>query len=300
MKKLLFIYNPKAGKALIKEKIGEIVEILSEKYEITIIPTKKVKDAIEIAKNRETKYDLIVCAGGDGTLDEVVKGISLSNFNTPIGYIPCGSTNDVSNSIGLSKDIITATKDILYGEECLYDYGTFNDNIFVYVAAFGLFTDVTYDTNQDLKNALGHFAYVLEGAKRLSDIKSYHMKITYDGKTIEDDFILGIISSSKSIGGFKVLEMLPNQNIQLDDGLFEVTLIKLPKNIQELNNAILYLTNINKTYENSSLYSFSTSKLTIESKEYIPWTLDGEFGGNHQKIEIKNKNKGLKLIHYKD
>ena len=227
MKKLLFIYNPKAGKSQIKNKLGEIVEILSQKYEITIIPTQKAKEAIEITRNKCKDYDLIVCAGGDGTLDETVEGIVSSNISKPIGYIPCGSTNDVANSIGLSKNIEKATKNIIKEKEHLYDYGLFNKNIFVYVAAFGLFTDVSYETNQDLKNALGHFAYVLEGAKRLSDIKSYHMKITYDGNIIEDDFILGVISSSKSIGGIKMIDKILPQEIELDDGLFEVSLIKL-------------------------------------------------------------------------
>ena len=177
-------------------------------------------------------------------------------------------------------------------EEELYhcDIGRFNQKTFAYVAAFGLFTDVSYETDQDLKNVLGHVAYVLEGVKRLFDIKSYHMKVTSDEVQAEDDFIVGMITNSRSVGGFK---NLTGKNVDMNDGLFEVTLIAHPKNPLQLQEIITALV---MAEDNTDLiYSFKTKKLTIESDEEVPWTLDGEFGGDHSYVDIENRHKALNL-----
>ena len=290
-KKMLFVFNPKAGKGKIKTHLLDIVDIFSSHdYEIIIRSTQAPRDAYEKAKEYANSVDMIVCSGGDGTLDEVVTGIMEAESSVPIGYIPAGSTNDFANSLFMPKNMTKVAEMIM--EEELYhcDIGRFNQKTFAYVAAFGLFTDVSYETDQDLKNVLGHVAYVLEGVKRLFDIKSYHMKVTSDEVQAEDDFIVGMITNSRSVGGFK---NLTGKNVDMNDGLFEVTLIAHPKNPLQLQEIITALV---MAEDNTDLiYSFKTKKLTIETDEKVPWTLDGEFGGNHSYVEIENRHKALNL-----
>ncbi len=269
----------------------DIVDIFSSHdYEVIIRATQAPKDAYEKAKEYADSVDLIVCSGGDGTLDEVVTGITEKNSNVPIGYIPAGSTNDFANSLFMPKSMVKAAQMIM--EEKLYhcDIGRFNGQTFAYVAAFGLFTDVSYETDQDLKNVLGHVAYLLEGVKRLFDIKSYHMKVTSEEIQVEDDFIVGMITNSRSVGGFK---NLTGKNVDMNDGLFEVTLIGHPKNplqLQEIMTALVMAED-----NTDMIYSFKSKKLMIETEEEVPWTLDGEFGGDHTYVEIENRHKALNL-----
>ena len=288
---MLFVFNPKAGKGKIKTHLLDIIDIFSSHdYEIIIRCTQAPRDAYEKAKEYANSVDMIVCSGGDGTLDEVVTGIMEAESSVPIGYIPAGSTNDFANSLFMPKNMTKVAEMIM--EEELYhcDIGRFNQKTFAYVAAFGLFTDVSYETDQDLKNVLGHVAYVLEGVKRLFDIKSYHMKVTSDEVQAEDDFIVGMITNSRSVGGFK---NLTGKNVDMNDGLFEVTLIVHPKNPLQLQEIITALV---MAEDNTDLiYSFKTKKLTIESDEEVPWTLDGEFGGDHSYVDIENKHKALNL-----
>ena len=288
---MLFVFNPKAGKGKIKTHLLDIVDIFSSHdYEIIIRSTQAPRDAYEKAKEYANSVDMIVCSGGDGTLDEVVTGIMEAESSVPIGYIPAGSTNDFANSLFMPKNMTKVAEMIM--EEELYhcDIGRFNQKTFAYVAAFGLFTDVSYETDQDLKNVLGHVAYVLEGVKRLFDIKSYHMKVTSDEVQAEDDFIVGMITNSRSVGGFK---NLTGKNVDMNEGLFEVTLIAHPKNPLQLQEIITALV---MAEDNTDLiYSFKTKKLTIESDEEVPWTLDGEFGGDHSYVDIENRHKALNL-----
>lgn len=288
---MLFVFNPKAGKGKIKTHLLDIIDIFSShEYEIIVHATQASKDAYQKAKEYADTVDLIVCSGGDGTLDEVVTGIMEQKSQVPIGYIPAGSTNDFANSLFMPKNMVKAAEMIM--EEELYhcDIGRFNNQTFAYVAAFGLFTDVSYETDQDLKNVLGHVAYLLEGVKRLFDIKSYHMKVTSDEVQAEDDFIVGMITNSRSVGGFK---NLTGKNVDMNDGLFEVTLIAHPKNPLQLQEIITALV---MAEDNTDLiYSFKTKKLTIESDEEVPWTLDGEFGGDHSYVDIENRHKALNL-----
>ena len=290
-KKLLFIFNPHSGKGLIKNKLLEIVDIMVKAdYEVTIYPTQSKGDAQNHVREEAKNYDLIVCSGGDGTLDEAVSGMMESEEKTLLGYIPAGSTNDFANSLFMPKSMTDAASMIM--EEKLYhcDIGRFNNQSFTYIAAFGLFTDVAYQTDQDLKNILGHVAYLLEGVKRLFDIKSYHMRIESEELTVEDDFIFGMITNSRSVGGFK---NLTGKNVDMNDGLFEVTMITRPKNpleLQEIMTAML-------TAEDNTdlIHSFKSASVTITSEEPVPWTLDGEYGGSHTQIEIENCHEALNL-----
>lgn len=290
-KKMLFIYNPKAGKAQIKSRLADILDVFTKGgYEITIYPTQKQHDAVRAAQQRQRDCDLIVCSGGDGTLDEVVTGVIRSGFPTPIGYIPAGSTNDFGGSLSLPKNMVKAAQVIVKGENFRCDIGSFNSDVFVYIAAFGLFTDVSYETGQDMKNLLGHMAYLLEGMKRLSAIRSYPMKVTWENQMLEDDFIFGMVTNSVSVGGFK---RITGKNVKLDDGVFEVTLIKRPKNPIELNNIMVSL--LNRDIDSRGMYCFRAKKVVFESREPVAWTRDGENGGSHTRVEIVNRCREIEI-----
>ena len=289
--KMLFVYNPRAGKEKIRENLADILELFAERgYEMTVVPTQARDEARQVVRDRAKKYSLVVCSGGDGTLDEVVTGMIQSGFKTPLGYIPAGSTNDYGESLGLSKNMILAAKTAVDGKDFACDMGSFNDDVFVYIAAFGLFTDVSYETDQAVKNVLGHMAYVLEGMKRLSNIRSFPRKVTYDGKVIEDEFIFGMITNSRSVGGFK---NITGKNVEMDDGLFEVTLIKMPTNPAELSSIMASL--LNRDIDSEMMYCFRASSLTVESEEPIAWTLDGENGGMHREAVIENLHKTVDI-----
>ena len=290
-KKLLFMYNPKAGKAQIKNKLSDILNVFAEaEYEITVAPTRGHDDARKIVKNRSRDYELVVCSGGDGTLDEAVTGMIQSGFDTPVGYIPAGSTNDFGGSLALPKNMIRAAEIAVKGKNFPCDIGSFNNDIFVYIAAFGLFTDVSYETAQDVKNVLGHMAYLLEGMKRLSSVRSFPMRVEYENNIIVDDFIFGMITNSVSVGGFK---NITGKNVKLDDGVFEVTLIRKPRNPVELNNIMISL--LDRNIDTNAMYCFRTSKLVLDALEPVPWTLDGENGGSHKKVEIRNICKRIEI-----
>lgn len=291
MKRMLFVFNPKAGKGKIKANLLDIVDIFNKGgYEVIIRATQCPRDAYDQTCRYESQVDLIVCSGGDGTLDEVVTGIMDKNSQIPIGYIPAGSTNDFASSLFIPKNMLAAAANIMEEEIYRCDIGRFNDRTFAYIAAFGLFTDVSYGTDQDLKNILGHVAYLMEGMKRLLDVKSYHMEVEADELCVEDDFIFGMVSNSRSVGGFK---NLTGKNVDMDDGLFEVTLVTMPKNpleIQEIMTALLM-----REDNTDLIHSFKTEKLVMRTKEEVSWTLDGEFGGNHTNVVIENRHKALNL-----
>ena len=290
-KKLLFIYNPKAGKGRIRTSLADILDLFaSHDYEITVHPTTKRDDARLTMVDRSREYELIVGCGGDGTLDEIVTGMIESGFVTPLGYIPGGSTNDFGESLKLSKNMINAARTVVEGKNFECDMGSFNDDIFVYIAAFGLFTDVSYETDQDMKNVLGYLAYILEGMKRLSNVKSYPLKITYDDQVIEDEFVFGMVTNSRSVGGFK---NITGRNVKMDDGLFEVTLIKMPQNPAEVNSIMVSL--LNRDIDSEMMHCFRTGEITVQSKEPLAWTLDGENGGMHKTAVIKNLHHAIQI-----
>lgn len=291
-KRMLFIYNPRAGKGQIRFHLSDILEIFgSAGYEITIHPTLGSEDAVKAVADKSKKYDCVVCSGGDGTLDEVVTGIMKSSRAVPLGYIPAGSTNDFANSLGLPRNMVQAAQTVVDGELFSCDVGTFNEDTFVYIAAFGIFTEVSYETPQEFKNILGHMAYILEGMKSLSSIRSYHMKVSAEDLELEGDFIYGMITNSRSVGGFK---RITGRNVELDDGLFEVILIRRPSNAIELNQILADL--INNSFDSDHMYCFKTASLHIEAEEEIAWTLDGEFGGRHRAVELRNRRQAMQIM----
>lgn len=300
-RKALFIVNPHSGKGLIRNHLLEIVDLLTKAdYEVTVYPTQSRGDAVKVMRERKKRYELVVCSGGDGTLDEIVTGMIQSGFQTTIGYIPAGSTNDFANSLGIPSSMKRAAEIVTGGRVFPCDVGRFNDDVFVYIAAFGLFTEVSYGTPQEMKNMLGHMAYILEGMKHLQKIQFYHLKVTYvsengEERSIEDDFIFGMVTNTYSVGGFKsIAGNVFKGDVALNDGLFEVTLIKVPRNAIELNSilAALAIQNIDTDY----MYSFKSCNVLMESEEEVAWTLDGEFGGSHKRVELRNEKEAMNIM----
>ena len=297
MKKLLFVYNPRAGKEMLKPRLSDVLDIFVKAgYEVTVHPTQAYRDAYYQIKEYEVgKYDLIACSGGDGTIDEVATGMmkrrEMGKDVVPVGYIPAGTKNDFAKSLHIPRKPLAAADNAVKGVPFPCDIGKFNDSVFVYIAAFGIFTDVSYETDQAVKNVLGHMAYILEGAKRIFNIPSYKIKVEHDGEVIEDEFIFGMVTNSRSVGGFS---NMVGKNIVFDDGLFEVTLIKTPKNpiaLQEIIAALLI-----EQVDTKHMYTFKTKKITFDSVEEIPWTLDGEFGGEQDYVEIENVQKAMEIM----
>lgn len=291
-KKMLFIYNPYAGKAKIRNNLIDIIDIFVKGgYEVTTYPTQGPKDAIQVSMEKAPEYDLIVCSGGDGTLDEVVTGMMQSEKKLPIGYIPAGSTNDFANSLKIPMNMKKAASVIVDGKKYACDVGSFNEETFIYVAAFGMFTDVSYGTRQEMKNALGHAAYILEGTKRIPALESYHMRVEYDDTVIEDEFMFGMISNSFSIGGIK---NITGKDVILDDGFFEITLIKRPRLITDLQNIVkaMLLLEADSKY----VYAFKAKELTITTENDVKWTLDGEYGGMHRHVKLQNMKHAVQII----
>lgn len=291
MKKLYFIYNPHSGRGQIRNKLSDILQIFSKAgYELTVYPTKENKDAIKKIEELPEDYDLVVCSGGDGMMDEVVEGMMQRTQKLPIGYIPSGTVNDFARSLKIPRDMLRAAQIAVTGRDFPCDMGTFNKQHFVYIAAFGIFTDVAYSTRQDMKNVLGHMAYLLEGVKRLTNIPSYHLRFSSEEMTEEGDFIFGMVTNSRSVGGFK---SIIGRKVQFDDGVFEVTFIHTPKNpveLQEILGAIIL-----KEIDSKYMYSFRSSRILIEADTKVPWTLDGEFGGDCDTALIQNHQKALEI-----
>ena len=290
MKRLLYIYNPMSGQKTIGNHLSEIVEYFSKKsYFPTVYATQKANDAREKVKEFSKEYEEILVSGGDGTLDEVVSGLLKSDEKSIIGYIPTGSTNDFSRSLKIPTDIKKATKIAINGETMDIDVGKFNSKFFTYVAAFGSIAQVSYETDQSMKNIFGRFAYILEGVKTVSNLKAYKAKITIDDEVFEGEFIHFMATNSVSVGGFNNFY---KKNIGLDDGIFEAALIKKPKGLIELNQII---DGLRSKKENDNVIFRSGSVFKVESDEKISWTLDGDYGGSYKKSEIKVLNRAVKM-----
>lgn len=291
-KKLLFIINPLAGKGAIRNHLLAITDIFQKAdFQVSLHITQASGDASRAAREHCGDYDVVACSGGDGTLNEVIEGLMEHRNPPPIGYIPAGTTNDFASSLGIPKNPVKAAEAIVKGRACMVDIGVFGQRFFTYVAAFGAFTDVSYDTPQASKNKLGRLAYIMEGIKRVPNLKSYRVKMEHDGETIEDDFIYGMVTNSHSIGGFKGLS---GKHVKMDDGLFEASMIKMPRNTLEIQSILhsLLMREPNPDY----IYFFRTGEVTLSSQEEIPWTVDGENGGLASKIAIRCQKQAVAFL----
>lgn len=293
MKKMLFIFNPRSGKGQIRNRLMDILDIfIKAGYEVSVHMTQGTRDAMEIAALRGAGADLVVCSGGDGTLNETISGLMRLDTLPDLGYIPAGSTNDFASSLKISKNMLNAARHAVEGEPYPIDIGCFcGDRYFVYIAAFGAFTEVSYLTPQDKKNVLGHQAYMLEGVKSLTSIKSYAMRVLSDDLVLEGEFIFGMVTNTISVGGFKGLV---TQDVALDDGEFEVLLIRTPRTPLDLSNIINYM--FLKEEPNEYVHKFRTRSLKIIPQEPVDWVLDGEFGGTRTETGIINLKKQIRIM----
>ncbi len=291
-KKMLLVINPKSGKGQIKNRLLEILDIFTKAgYEIHIHITQQAMEAKDVVARWGGDRDLIVCSGGDGTLNETISGMMELEHCPELGYIPAGSTNDFARSLRIPRQMTAAALAATAGEPYAIDIGKFcQERYFIYVAGFGAFTEVSYLTSQDKKNLLGHQAYVLEGVKSLSSIKSYPMKVTGGETVCEGDFIFGMVTNTISVGGFKGLV---SQNVSLCDGLFEVLLIETPKTPLELSSIVSSL--LLKDDKCELVHKFKADSLMVEAEEPVDWVLDGEFGGSHRQVLLENLCQQVKI-----
>ena len=292
IKNVLVIVNPYSGKKKIKNYLLDIINNLCEiGCRVNIHTTLSKGDALTFTANNVEGHDLVICCGGDGTLNEVINGMMMSKSSVPLGYIPLGTTNDFAKSLKLPLKVKKAAKNIVEGDVHVFDLGTFNNKYFSYIASFGAFTKVSYSTPQRLKNTFGHSAYILEGMKELSAIKPFKMKIKYDGNVLEDEFIFGCVSNSASIAGiFKLDKSL----VDFNDGNFEVILVKDPKGIYGLGK--LFKDFMSSKFNSDKITFLHASDIEFICEEPLTWTLDGEFGGKTENAQIKNIRSALSLI----
>ena len=293
MKKMLFIMNPYAGTRRGAKDLSEILGVFNQAdYEVTTYMTSGTGDALQIARDRSEGMDLVVCCGGDGTLNETMSGLLSAGRDLPIGYIPAGSTNDFASSLKLSLNPIQAAKDIVEGQPICYDAGRFGDRYFTYVASFGAFTRVSYNTPQYVKNALGHTAYLLSGISELSQIRNIHIRMELDGEIVEDDFLFGAISNSTSVGGILTLR---EDQVDMGDGLFEIMLVRAPRNFTELTECVTAVQNMDY-FACPNITFRSASSVKISAYEDMDWTLDGEKAPGQKEIEVENLHHAMRLI----
>jgi len=296
MKKMLFIVNPHAGKKVIKQHMVDVCDTFSKAgYTLEVYTTKGQRDATRYVESCGEDFDIIACAGGDGTLEETAEGVMAierrCGKRIPIGYIPCGSTNDYGKSLRISSDAVKAAKQIVAGDPCPVDIGQLNGKDFIYVAAFGIFTEVSYATPQNLKNMLGHAAYILEGAKSLASVKTYKAEVRFDNRTVRGNFLLCQITNSLSVGGFPAMG---TRHMSFSDGIFECVLIRRPKNPADLTRAIKSF--LSGKIDKRVIVCEKSSKVEIISKEEIPWVTDGEYAGSFKKAEVKNLKQEIDII----
>ncbi len=294
LKNLMLIINPAAGKGQYKDGIADILETFCKAgCAVTVYMTGKRGDAEEFARELSGKFDLLVCCGGDGTLSEVTSGLMQTDVRPTVGYIPMGTANDVASSLKLSRVPKKAAQIIVDNPAHPMDMGIFNgEKYFTYVAAFGAFTRVSYETPQEIKQSLGHFAYVLEGAGSLSSITPIHARVEYDGGVVDGEFVYGGVTNSTSIAG---LVKLDPDSVGLGDGLFEVMLVKNPNNIAELNR--IFHSILTRKYDPDYVLFLHTKKVKFTFDGPVAWTRDGEDGGSHISVEAENSHAAVNIIY---
>ena len=292
MKKLLFVMNPYSGIRRANRYLADIISIFNRGgYEVTAHMTAGQGDAIRVVQEKAKDMDLVACCGGDGTFNETISGILRSGADVPVGYIPAGSTNDFAASLKLPANILQAAKDIVEGEPVAYDVGRFGQRYFSYVASFGAFTRASYATPQNIKNALGHTAYVLEGINELSQIRKTHVRMELDGQVDEDDFLFGAISNSTSVGGILTLD--PKQ-VDMADGKLEVLLVRAPVDLLEISECIKA---VQTQKYNCDMITFrSAEKIRVFADPDMPWTLDGEREDGHAEVDVENVHLAIRLM----
>lgn len=293
MKKMLFIYNPTSGKGQIRNRLAGLMDTFTQAgWLVTAYPTQCRGDAARMARELGAEFDRVVCAGGDGTLSEAVSGMMELSAPPPLAFLPSGSTNDCAKNLRLPTKPTQAAKIAAEGEPWAMDVGMLNDRYFIYVAAFGAFTDVAYDTPQELKNAFGHLAYLLNGLGQLANLTPHHLRVEHDGQVTEDDFLYGMVCNTYSVAGVKAL---PSEQVVLDDGLFEVLLVRKNVKLADLAAALQAIAG-NKPMDTPAVVTFQAGKVTITADEPIAWTTDGEYGGTYAVSRLENCPRALNVV----
>lgn len=297
MKKVLVIINPCAGKDSKRVSAEDVVSAFN-KYDVEcfVKTTACHGDATEIVKEYHTDFDAVVCCGGDGTYNEVVSGMMLCEAKLPVIYIPCGSTNDFAHSIGISSNPQVAAEMYVNNVVNQFDVASFNEKFYTYVAAFGVGTSFSYNTSQKFKNKLGHSAYIVDGfllniVSVVKNLKAYHMRIEYDGGVIEDDFYFGSVANSNKIAGIFKLDKF---DVKMNDGQFEVLLVKKSNPLGLLK--VFLNTALRQDYSDDDVEFFRTSKLKITASEPVDWTIDGEYAGAAELVDIQNCHNAINLV----
>ena len=292
MKKLLLIINPVAGRNQAQADLFKMVRVFAEHdCEVTVYPTRGPQDCTRKVLADAGRFDLVVCCGGDGTLNEMVSGMMQREEPVPMGYIPLGSTNDFATSLHLPSHVEEAALRCVEGTAFHMDVGSLNDRYFNYIAAFGAFTEASYATPQQIKNALGHLAYILEGVKSLGRLQPIHVRITADGESFEEDYLFGAVTNTVSLGG--VLRLDPSR-VLLDDGMYELLLVKNPQNPTEAQAMLSAL--MLQNYDGPLVRMLRASDILFESNHEISWTIDGEFGGSFSTTHILNNKNAVTLM----
>lgn len=291
-KTLLFIVNPRAGKTKSSAPLFDAVATFGKAgYLVKVALTQAAGDAARFAAQWGGDFDLVVCAGGDGTLNGTLSGLMQLETRPPVGYLPNGSTNDFAASLHLSSDPRLAALDIAGGKPHPLDIGRHNDRYFAYVASFGAFTRSSYSASQAAKNALGHFAYILEGLGDLDSLRPYSCRIEADGEVFEGDFIFGAVCNCTSMGGLVKLD--PNR-VKMDDGRFELLLLRMPKSALDLQNLITAMTRMQ--YDYPGVIFRHVQHVTLTTQTHIPWSLDGEYAPSAARVDIENLPGAVSLL----
>ena len=292
MKKMLFVMNPYSGQRKAVKFLPDIIALFNRAdYEVITHMTAGQGDATGVVAAKAKEVDLVVCCGGDGTFNETISGILKSGADVPVGYIPSGSTNDFAASLKIPANIMQAAKDIVEGVPVSYDVGRFGDRYFSYVASFGAFTKASYSTPQNIKNALGHTAYVLEGINELSQIRKEHVRMELDGQVVEDDFLFGAISNSTSVGGILTLDP---KIVDMADGKLEVLLVRAPVDLMEISECIRA---VQSQKYNCAMITFrSAEKIKVFADPDMPWTLDGEREEGHAAVDVENVHLAVRVM----
>ena len=293
LKKLLFIVNTRSGRTKSRAPFFDAAAIFSRAgYMVHVHVTDGPQDATRTARELGGQFDLVVCAGGDGTLNETISGLMELPQRPPVGYLPCGSTNDFAASLHLPTAMDEAARAAVCGAPYPLDVGRHNDRYFAYVASFGAFTRSSYSATQAVKNALGHFAYILEGLGDLDSLRPYRCAVETDGEHFEGEFIFGAVCNSTSLGG---LVKLDPACVRMDDGMFELLLLRMPKSALDLQNLINVMTRMQYDYPGVILRH--VRHVTVTTDEELPWSLDGEYCPSAPRVEIENLPAAVQLVH---
>jgi len=293
MTKILLIINPVSGRQKARSILYRVIDFLCRNNcKTTVFTTSRRGDATDIVKAHAAECDRIICCGGDGTLNEIFSGLVDAGLVIPVGYIPTGTSNDIARSLGFNHTLRELLEIALYGTEQNLDIGKFNDSLyFSYVTSFGLFTKVAYETPQWLKNSMGRASYIFYGLSEIADFRPKHAWIVADGVEIQGEFVFGSVSNSTVFGG---MDIFPEGSISRDDGKFEVLLVKPVKRAKDLQAILQGM--ILHEYNEETVIFLTASELKFSFGEEVSWTVDGEYAGEINEVNIKNMHKSAKVL----